>query len=114
MTLRYFLRDGAEVDLDGYIAALLTHALDDADEMSLRRVELDTVAGIEVSTVWTGTAQDRDGQLYKGPFETRIVGGQAVYDTDETFRFWHTEAEAHAGHAVILAEINASLRPHEN
>lgn len=59
-----------------------------------------------VSTVWIGIDM---GFRRSGPpviFETMVFGGPL---TDECFRY-ATEAEAHAGHEVIVATVEQAVR----
>lgn len=71
--------------------------------MSNRRIALDEIGNIRVSTVFLGVDHDFGG---KGPpilYETMVFGG-----TDETERDqwrYSTRSEAEAGHAQALASV---------
>jgi len=87
-------RDGEPIDIDTF--ALLLERDD------YRRVEHDTIDGVEVSTVWLGVVHP--GERI---FETMVFGG-ALHG--EQWR-WSTEAEALMGHASVCHLVRENPMP---
>lgn len=111
MSIRYFTRDGVQMDFKGYCDLLTSMTEEQANAM--KRVAEDTVGQVWLSTVWLGL----DHQYGDGPpliFESMTFSD---LDGDD---IWHnacwrysTEAEALAGHKAIVDCLKRGTGPDE-
>lgn len=92
---RYYDQAGNPIDLETYVAMFKDN-----------RVALDSVGGVEVSTVWLGI----DHRFGAGPpliFETMVFGGE--YD-EHCWRY-STREQATSGHLTVRDAVAAGRDP---
>ncbi len=102
MNSLYFDRQGQRIDVDEW--SRLAHT------PGYKTVNRSRVGGAEVSTVWLGLDHATIGQSAALPviFETMVFGAP---DDDHRMRRYCTEADARAGHTLVVAEVERARRP---
>jgi hypothetical protein len=76
------------------------------EDMEYKVVAIAEIQDARVSTVWLGLDHNFSGQGPPLIFETMIFGGEM----DEYMWRWSTEAEALAGHHVVVMTLMANLK----
>lgn len=93
----YYDRQGAPLSLEGWCALLRDH--------DYRRVALDYIGDVKVSTVWLGLDHNYFGDGPPLIFETMVFGGPMDQDP---YR-WSTEEEAKAGHDMAVDAVRLQI-----
>jgi hypothetical protein len=98
VSIDYYARDGSPLTMAEWM-----HLHGDPD---YKRVALETVGDVEVSTVWLGLNHEWDDTRPPRYFETMLFG---ALDDDDEVRCWRwtSEEAAVAGHERIVTALRA-------
>jgi hypothetical protein len=98
MSIDYYARDGSPLTLEEWMRL---HG-----DLDYKRVALDTVGDVEVSTVWLGLNHEWDDARPPLYFETMLFGALDDEAKGRCWR-WTTEEAALAGHERIVTALRA-------